>query len=304
MYPEIDFVEFVAVVKAGSFSKAALQLGTSKSHISKKISRLEQRLAVQLLHRSTRKMALTDVGRIYYQHCSQILEQVEQAQSMLHSSDAVASGTLNLSLPNTFGEQFIVPLVAEFMLENPQLKVNANITTRNTDLIDEGIDLAVRIGNLPDSQLIARELYQSPWLVCAHPNYLDRYGIPEHPEQLHEHACLVFSLYGVIENPSWTFSSTSDTQKFPVKGVFFSNNADALLAAARKSVGLIYIPEILMRKDIAENTLQPILTNWSTTTSISAVYPYSRHLVPKVRLLIDFLIDRMHKFGEKKSPHV
>lgn len=293
MKPEIDFVEFVAAVKAGSFSKAALEMGVSKSHVSKRISCLEKRLGIQLMRRSTRKLALTDIGREYYQRCTGILDDIRESESLIIDTQAIPYGVLNLNLPNTFGEQFIAPLVSEFMIRHRQLKVNVTISTRNADLIEEGVDIAVRIGDIPDSRLVARQLCATRWVVGGNPDYLKEYGVPQHPDELQNHACLVFSLYGVVDDAVWVFNRNNKEEKFHIPGVFFSNNGDALLAAARKGVGLIYLPEIFMTQDIESSKLCRVLADWYLPTTVSAVYPYSRHLSPKVRQFIDLLVERL-----------
>ena len=221
------------------------------------------------------------------------MDDIREAESLIIDTQAVPYGALNLSLPNTFGEQFIVPLVAEFMLLHRHLKVNANISTRNVDLIEEGFDIAVRIGDIPDSRLVARQLCNMRWSVCASPRYLEEFGAPQHPDELQDHACLVFSLYGVMDDVSWSFDQDKTGKGVPVRAVFFSNNADALLEAAKKGVGLIYLPELFTTKDIESGMLHRVLDGWSSETAISAIYPYSRHLSSKVRQFIDFLVERL-----------
>lgn len=293
MKPEIDFVEFVTVVGAGSFSGAALKLGVSKSHVSKQVTRLERRLGVQLLRRSTRRLDLTEVGRVYYERCARILDDIRESELMIFETQSIPQGVINLSLPNTFGEHFIVPIIGEFMLKHRQLRVNANVSTRNADLLEEGIDLAIRIGDPPDSRLVARNLCVTRWIVCGSPEYLAHYGIPEHPNDLQMHPCLIFSLYGIFEDAIWTFQSQNKAEKYHVPGVFCSNDGNALIGAVRKGVGLVYLPEIFVAEDLARGELSQVLGDWSLPTVISAVYPYSRHLSQKIRTLIDFLLERL-----------
>jgi len=291
--PEVNFIEFVTVVDEGSFSNAALKLGVSKSHVSKQISRLERRLRVQLLRRSTRKLSLTDVGKAYYERCARIVDDIREAESLILEADGVPQGILNLSLPNTFGERFIVPIISDFILKYRRLKVNTIISTRNADLIDEGLDLAIRIGDIPDSRLVARKLCETQWIVCGSPDYLTTYGVPKHPNDLQNHLCLVFSLYGISDDITWTLRAQNKSEKFHVQGIFCSNDGNALLSAVRKGVGLVYLPEIFVADDLASGTLSRVLNDWALPTCISAIYPYSRHLSPKVRTFIDFLLERL-----------
>lgn len=293
MKPEIDFVEFVTVVGAGSFSGAALKLGASKSHVSKQISRLEQRLGVQLLRRSTRKLDLTEVGKVYYERCARIMDDIRESESIILETQSIPQGVLNLSLPNTFGEHFVIPIIGEFMLKYRQLQVNANISTRNVDLLEEGVDLAIRMGHIPDSRLVARKLCVTRWVVCGSPEYLANHGTPEHPNDLQKHLCLIFNLYGIFDNATWSFQSQKKLEKYPVHGVFCSNDGNALLSAVRKGVGLAYLPEFFFAEELANGSLRRVLDDWSLPTVISAVYPYSRHLSQKIRMLIDFMLERL-----------
>ena len=289
----LDFVEFVTVVQTGSFSKAALKLGVSKSHVSKKVSRLEERLGIQLLHRSTRKVVLTDIGGIYHQRCQKVLDDILDTEALVLESKAVPKGILNISLPATLGEQFIVPLLSEFMQQHRELTVHAKITTRVIDIIEESMDLAIRLGHLPDSNLMARKLGETHWIVCASPVYLDEYGIPQSPEELHQHRCLAFGLHGIKHEMTWKFSSTGKKRTFRINPVFVSNNGAALLAATKKGVGLTFLPEFFVANDISENKLQQVLVDCHQNMPISAIYPYSHYLSPKVRLCIDFLVESL-----------
>ena len=220
----INFVEFVTVVQTGSFSKAALKLGVSKSHVSKKITQLEQSLGVQLLHRSTRKLVLTEMGAIYHQRCKKIIDDIYEAEAMIMESKIVPQGVLNISMPATLGEQFLVPLLGEFMQQHRELVVNAKITTRAVNIIEEGMDLAIRLGNLPDSNLMARKLGETRWIVCASPDYLDEYGTPQSPDELQYHRCLAFGLHGFKQEMTWNFSGAGKKQVFRINPVFVSNN--------------------------------------------------------------------------------
>lgn len=288
---ELDFVEFVTTVQSGSFSKAAAILGVSKSHVSKRVSRLEQRLGVQLLIRSTRKISLTDIGRAYFQRCERILDEVREAESVVSDIKGEPQGVLNISLPNTFGERFIVPLIATFMSRHSNLRVNTTISTRNVDLLAEGYDIAIRIGELAESRLVARKIGMIHFIVCATPKYFETFGTPETPEALHDHQCLIFDLYGAHDQSFWSFSHEKAIRRFPVKGVFFSNIADSIINCALQHVGLLYLPELFLREQLKTGQLVQVLPDWGLETQVSLVYPYSRHLSIKVRRFVDFLVD-------------
>ena len=290
---QLDFVEFVTTVQSGSFSKAAVILGVSKSHVSKQVSALEQRLGVQLLVRTTRKLSLTEIGRAYFQRCERILEDVNEAESVVSEIKGEPQGVLNISLPNTFGERYIVPIIASFLIRHSKLRMNVSISTRNVDLMDEGYDLAVRIGTLAESRLVARKLGDMHWIICATPDFLDKYGTPETPEELHKFNSVIFDLYGAHDQSFWNLSNAHNTDRFPVNGIYTSNNADSLITCALQDVGLLYLPELFVREYLQTGQLTQVLTDWGLLTQVSVVYPYSRHLSIKVRRLVDFLVDHI-----------
>ena len=287
---QLDFVEFVTTVQSGSFSKAAEILGVSKSHVSKQVSALEQRLGVQLLVRTTRKLSLTDIGEAYFQRCELILEDVSKAESLVSEIKGEPQGVLNISLPNTLGERFIVPIVARFMTQHANLQVDVSMSTRNVDLLEEGVDLAVRIGTVAESRLVARKLGILQWVICATPDYLNKYGTPETPEELHKFNSVVFDLYGAHDQSFWNLSDTKDAKRFPVTSIYSSNNADSLLTCALQDVGLLYLPELFVRKYLQTGQLRQVLEGWGLQSPVSVVYPYSRHLSVNVRSFVDFLV--------------
>ncbi len=291
MMTQLDFVEFVATVQFGSFSKAAGILGVSKSHVSKRVSRLEQRLGVQLLVRTTRKISLTDIGRAYFQRCERILEDVREAESIVSEIKGEPQGVLNISLPNTLGERYIVPLIAAFMAQHPNLRVNVSISTRNVGLLDEGYDVAVRIGAVAESRLVARKLCIMHNVICATPDYLNKFGRPETPEVLHNYNSIVFGLHGLHDQSFWNLGNTHTTDRFPVNSIFTSNNADSLISCALQHVGLLYLPELFVKEHLQTGRLIHVLEGWGMESPVSVIYPYSRHLSIKVRRLVDFLVE-------------
>ncbi len=290
----LDFAEFVATVQAGSFSKAAAILGVSKSHVSKQVSRLEQRLGVQLLIRSTRKISLTDIGQAYFQRCERILDEVREAESVVSEIKGEPQGVLNISLPNTIGERFIVPIIARFMSRHPDLRVHASISTRTVDLMDEDFDLAIRIGEIAESRLVARKLGMMEFIVSATPAYFEKNGFPETPEQLCDYDCLVFDVYGAHKEVFWTLNNTEITKRFAVNGIYFSNNADSLINCALQDVGLLYLPELFLREQLESGELIHVLPEWGMETQLSIIYPYSRHLSIKVRRFVDYLVKEIN----------
>ncbi len=288
-----NFIEFVTVVETGSFSKAAIKLGVSKSHISKKVTQLEDHLGVQLITRSTRKLLLTEIGNIYHQRCKAIMHDIQEAEALIVESKLVPQGVLNISLPTTLGEQMFMPLLASFMQLHPKLTVYAEITTRIIDFIDDEMDLAIRLGYLQDSNLMARKLAEAKWIVCASPVYIEKFGIPRSPAALHQHDCLTFGQHGYKEDMTWKFPSLKNNKCYKIRPTLVSNNGAALHTAALKGNGLIYLPEFFLHDDLAKKTLVQVLPECYQITPVSAIYPHSHHLSPKVRLCIDYLVDSL-----------
>lgn len=279
---------FVTVVSEGSFSAAAKQLGLSKSHVSRQVNRLENRLGVQLLQRTTRKLALTETGQAYYQRCRNIVSQLEEVEQAVIDQQERPRGTLRLTVAGGFGEHYVAPAAAQFMQHYPELMIQMDFTNRTVDLVAEGYDLAIRAGVLRDSSLIARRIAARQLLVCGSRDYFDRYGKPMALRDLKNHNCLVGSL------PTWRFrDSAGQHVDIKIDGNWHSNNGYALLAAARRGVGLVQLPEFYVYTDLVAGRLQPALEDYQPTdTAVWALYPSNRHLSPKVRLFVDYLVQQ------------
>ena len=277
---------FVAVVEAGSFSAAAQTLKLSKSHVSRQVSRLENRLGTQLLLRTTRKLALTQTGTVYFEQCRDLVNQLSELESAIIDTHEKPMGTLRLTVAGAFGELYVAPATAEFMRRYPDINIVLDFTSRVVDLVSEGYDLAIRAGVLKDSSLIARRIAERRLLVCASRDYLSRQGRPIHLSDLRQHNCLVGSL------PTWRFCEQSGHHiDLKIQGNWRSNNGYALLAAARKGLGLVQLPEFYVHDDIAAGRLLPVLEKYQPTdTAVWAIYPSNKHLSPKVSLFIDHLV--------------
>ncbi|GAB3091270.1 LysR family transcriptional regulator [Aestuariicella hydrocarbonica] len=277
----------VNVVDGGSFSAAALALGLSKSHVSRQIGQLENRLGVQLLNRTTRRLSLTETGQAYYERCKNVLSQLEEAEQAVLDLQEKPRGTLRLTVAGAFGEQYIAPAAAEFMKLHPHVQCHLDFTSRQVDLIDEGYDLAIRAGVLKDSSLIARRIASRQLIICGSRDYLDRYGHPENLSSLKKHNCLVGSV------PTWRFRQQDGHHiDMKVDGSWHSNNGHALLAAARAGLGLTQLPEFYVHEDIEAGRLIPVMVDFQPTdTAVWAVYPSNRHLSPKVRLFVEHLVN-------------
>ncbi len=283
---------FVKVAETHSFSEAARRLRTSKSLVSRQIAALETELGVRLLQRTTRSMALTEAGRSYFQRLSQILAELEETNSSVSQLQAAARGMLRVSAPMSFGLLHLAPALPDFLLRYPNVDVDMSMSDRFTDLVDEGFDLAVRIGKLHDSSLVARKLAPIRRVVCGSPDYLKARGTPASPADLKQHECLCYS--NITLAHEWRFV-TPEGEPWPVevKGRLAANNGDALKMAALRGLGLVNQPTFIVGDELQSGTLVSVLDRFIPQDSaLSAVYPHARHLSPKVRVFIDFLAER------------
>lgn len=286
-----SMVVFARVVEAGGFSAAARRLDLSKSAVSKQISRLEARLGVRLLNRSTRRISLTEAGRVYYEGCQRTIEAAESAESALGGLTERPSGHLRVSAPMSFGIGHVAPLLGDFLRRYPDITMDLELNDRQVDLIAEGFDLAIRIGELPDSSLVARRLAPSLLLLCAAPSYLERQGIPEQPEDLSDHRCLIYS-YGALGN-RWRFRGPEADRRVKIAGPLAVNNGEVLAQAAVDGLGIVALPSFIVCDALRSGRLVPVLPDWhlAERAAVHAVYPAARHLSPKIRAFVDFLVE-------------
>jgi len=281
---------FERVVRLGSFTRAADDLGVSRSHVSRQINALENRLDAQLLLRTTRKVSTTDVGQAFYMQCRQVLDNLDEAERAVLDLQANPRGILRVTVAGAFGEDFIAPAALDFMAEYRDLIVELNFSNRLIDLISEGYDVAIRAGTLKDSSLIARRISTRKLLTCASPEYLLRNGTPSSIHSLTNHNCLLGTL------DSWRFRENGRNQDLRVSGNWRSNNGRSLLRAARAGLGLVQLPSFYLDQDIIDGALLPVLEDYNPTdTGVWAVYPHNRHLSTKVRLFVNFLADRFNE---------
>lgn len=276
--------EFVQVVESGGFTAAARALGVSKAHISKQVRQLEDRLGIRLLHRTTRRQALTEAGEQFYQRCTQLIGELDELSAALGEAQEIPSGRLRISVAGAFAERYLAPACAEFMTRYPRVQIELVFDNRIVDLIEEGFDLAIRYGELKQSDLVARRIAPRRLHVCASPAYLERHGVPTRPDQLRSHSCLVGS------SDYWIFRGADGAQRLRISGNWSSNNGIALLAAARAGLGLAQLPDFYVEDDLQAGRLRTVLQDWELgDVGVWAVYPHRRHLSAKVRLLIDHL---------------
>jgi len=291
----LDAMEiFAEVVEAEGFSAAARSLGVSKSAVSKQVGRLEDSLGVRLLNRTTRRLSLTEAGATFYAACRRVLEEAEAAERAVSNLSAAPRGLLKLNAPMSFGFLHMAPAIAEFHVRFPQIVIDAAMNDRFVDLVEEGYDVALRIGALRDSSLIARRVAPCRNVICASPDYLARRGRPEKPADLRDHDCLLYA--NTAQPREWTFHtpghSLGGLEKVKVDGPLIANNGDVLCGAAVSGMGIANLPTFIVSRHLREGRLQPLLPGFPPPEQgIHAVYPHSRNLSVKVRVFVDFLAD-------------
>ena len=289
MFDLNEMAIFVKVVEAKSFTGAANLLDLPKSTVSRKITQLEERLGVRLIQRTTRTLRLTDTGNTYYDRCSEIMGQIEDANITVTQMQEKPTGTLRITAPVLFGEYILSDLVTNFMEEHPQLDIELVLSDTCIDLIQDGIDLAFRVGDLADSTLIARRLGQVQAILCATPEYLEKFGEPMHPSDLKDHRCIAMPSF-----TSWSFFGPEGEIEINIRPNLVINDFNAIQKSVLNGSGISAIPTILCVDKIQEGKLVPILCPWRCKKAdIHAVYPSNRHLATKVRAFVDYTFDRL-----------
>lgn len=283
---------FVRVVSLGSFSAAARSLGLSQTMVTKHIAALEERLGVTLLHRTTRRLNLTEAGRRYLQSSERILAEIEEAETLAVADRVEPRGTLRINVPLAFGMREIAPILPRFAARHPKLTVDLGLADRMVDLIEERWDLAIRIGRMADSSLVARKLAPLRLMVCASPAYLKEHGTPKTVDDLRQHSCLGYTLSAATSADRWLFGKDGK-MSVPISGRFRADNGDALRLAALEGLGLIYQPTFLLADDLRAGRLRAVTLDQPPVTfdGVFAVYPAERHPPAKVRACIDFLVE-------------
>jgi DNA-binding transcriptional LysR family regulator len=281
---------FVRAADGRSFSQAARQMRLSKSVVSRQIAALEAALGARLLQRTTRTLTLTEAGRLYLERARRVLAEVEDAERSVGQLSDAPRGQLRVSAPMSFGFLHLAAAIPAFLARHPDVTVDMSLTDRFVDLVEEGFDVAVRIGRLRDSSLVARRLAPSRLVVCGSPGYLARRGVPRVPADLAGHECL----HNTNIEGQWAFAlPDGGVQMVDVSGRLSANNGDALQAAAREGAGLVYLPSFIVGEDLQAGRLVSVLDGFTTVgATVNAVYPHARHLSPKVRVFVDFLAER------------
>lgn len=280
---------FVRVVDLGSFSKAAAELGMGQPAATKQVGRMEAQLGARLLHRSTQGVTPTEIGLLYYDKCKLIAHHVEEASSVAALMQTQVQGSLRINTSVAFGRQVLAPLVMQFMRINPQLQVDLNCEDRYVNMVEQGVDVAVRMGRLADSSLGARYLGLNPWVLVASPHYLAQHGQPLEPADLASHTALIYS--SVQGDARWHFCGpTGATESVAVRGNLRSNNLSTLTAAARAGLGIAALPRYVAHDVLVAGTLVSLLETWQLPQQeIHAVFPSPRMVPAKVTQFIAWL---------------
>lgn len=280
---------FAKVVEHKSFSEASKRLGVPISTVSRKVSQLEKNLGVRLLERSTRRHRLTDIGQHYYEYCRRALEEFEAGMSMINDRQEEVSGTLRLSIAPSLADALAVPLIAAFQAAHPKAVVRLWVTDRRVDLIEDGVDLALRVGELADSSLAARELLRYRHLLVASPGYLAAAGVPKRPQELRNHRLVAFA--NLHRNVVWHLTKQKHSAKVLLDSAMTLNDYAGIRRAVEMNLGIAEFPSILCRDAIADGTMVEVLPGWQfAPTKLSAVYSGDRNIPRLVRLFKDFCI--------------
>lgn len=279
---------FCAVVNEGSFIKGAESLDMSAALASKYVGQLEERLGVRLLNRTTRSMALTEAGQAYFDECAQLIADFDMLETVTRDRQATPVGHLRISAPVSFGQDRLTEALAAFLRQHPGISIETKLTDRFVNIVNEGYDMAIRIGKLEDSSLIARKLLPISISFFASPTYLAAHGTPQHPEDLLAHQCIVDMNHRGRNN--WQFETDEGTRMISVKGQYVTDSADSCRMMALCGLGIGCAPSFVVEDDVRNGHLVPLLTDLTHAEhNLYALYPHSRHVASKVRLCVDFL---------------
>jgi DNA-binding transcriptional LysR family regulator len=294
-----DTLVFVKVVEHGSFISAARALRLPKTTVSRKVQDLEMRLGAQLLHRTTRKLGLTEAGNVYFEHSQRIARELDDAEHAVSELQGGPRGWLRITTPYSLGVTWIAPLLGEYRAAHPEVRVEMVLSNESLDLIDKEIDVALRIGNLPDSTLVARRLAVFRTQIYASPAYLARHGEPLRPEDLRHHRALVIEKYrntgnGSRNGFSWTLSDGQRAADFPIEPVMIANDPAALHPALLAGDGLTLAADLMVKPHAQQGLVQRLLAGWTgPAPELNAVFPRGHAKSPKVRSFVDFLVKRL-----------
>jgi LysR family transcriptional regulator, transcriptional activator for dmlA len=280
--------EFVAVVEEGGFTAAANHMHVSTSFVSRQVSRLEERLKVRLLHRTTRSVKLSEMGQVYYERSRAILDQLHALESDMADLQELPKGHVRITAAGLYAEEFVAPAIVKFMLKYPEVSVELDTSMGVVDIVEEGFDVAVRMSALSDSSLIARKIQSRRIPVCGSPGYFEKHSKPSTPDDLRKHNCLIYP------GMSWRFAYPNSISDVKVRGNWTSNNARALATAAAQGLGLARLSDYYFSEYLQKGELEIVLADYEVDDAANwIIYPNRSHLPTRVRYLIDFLLKEL-----------
>ncbi len=293
---------FAQVVESGSFAKAAERLGMSTSAASRQVAELEAHLHTRLLNRTTRRVSLTESGRAYYERAVPLLADLEEAEQEASRATVVPRGTIKLTTSVNFGVRHVAPAIAAFLVRHAEVRFDVALSDRVVDLVEEGFDLAIRIGGAGSDNLVARKLGETRLLACAAPAYVEKHGAPQCPEDLARHNCFTYEY--VTPRNLWRFRDAAGKERaVRVSGNLHSNNGDLLAEAAAQGAGIVFEPAFIVGREVRAGRLLALLEDFvAPPMPIYAVYPSRKHLSAKVRLFVDFLAERYANAPDWSAP--
>lgn len=285
-------VAFSVAVETGSFAAAGRKLGLSASAVGKAVERLEARLGVRLLYRTTRSLAVTGEGNVLYRYVTRILKDLQDAEAELHLLQKAPRGRLKVSVPTVLGRKIIMPALRDFQISFPDITTDISLDDVKVDVVEGGYDVVLRLGELDDSTLRARRIGPHKFITCASPTYLSRKGIPLSPADLYHHSCIHYRFPTTGRPEIWSFKNSREAK--PIKPTIVLNDGEALASAALGGLGIIQAPSYLVSEDVAAGRLQAVLEDYTEDRgSVSLVWPPMSARVPKVRAFIDFIGERV-----------
>lgn len=301
-----DTLVFVKVVEQGSFIAAARSLGLPKTTVSRKVQELEARLGAQLLHRTTRRLGLTEAGNVYFEHCQRIAQELEEAEGAVGQLQGGPRGWLRFTVPYSIGIAWISPLLGQFHAQYPEIRLDMHMSNDPVDLIGSEIDVALRVGTLPDSTLIARRLAGFRTQVFASPAYIERHGEPLHPDELQHHRILAVRKH-YHSHPTritWPLSDGNGITDYPINPLMVANDPSALIGAVLCGEGLTLATDVAAKPYVESGALRRVLAGWTgPVVDFNAVFPRGRVMSPKVRAFVDFLVERLSDNADYMMVH-
>lgn len=287
---------FSVVARRGSFTSAAEELDMAVQTVSKYVKALEERLDVQLFDRTTRKVNLNATGTAYLERCNDLIGQFDEIENAVKQQNSTPQGRIRITAPTAFGELHLLPALAQFQRKYADISLDVDLSNRKVSLVDEGVDLAIRIGNLPDSALVARKLAPMRLCLCASPEYLVNKGTPKLPKDLKTHNCLIDANYRGGRH--WMFNVDGELQKVEVNGYFTGNSPKAIRQMALAGVGIGFCPMYVISQDVISGKLTILFDKWEANEmGVYALYPHRKHLSVRVRVLVDFLAAQFRKMN-------